>query len=427
MIDADAVGASKPTLGAYLVGAYLFSVAAFAYSESMGLLMIPQAVGALLLAYALLDILKKFRIEIPAEIGLYGLMGLLAVLTYFVGPDVGEWGTLSLGTLIKVVTATLACAQLIKSEVDLETALKIFVFSILIVFYQNLADLRTLSVADQIPEMDRFAGTFTDPNTAAIFSLTVVWASILLLLRARKRLWSWISLPVPIVIALVIIYYSGSKKGLMGLALFVLFLARLLYTRRNSTLYQKSFILLGAAVMIVVAGYFIYRSPFFFRVQQLVYGGDAGDVNRYYLASDALKIWLRDWRTFLIGVGYDNFRFVSDLQTNSHSTPLELLACNGLVGFSLFMGFLGLLFRKFVLLYKRAVDPELRRTFFLIIVFLFVYSFFMFTHVLHTSRELLPILGALAAYGQYRLRLLRPEPAAEQGAAPAVLDRVTPV
>jgi O-antigen ligase len=426
-MNVDAVEPSRPSLGAYLVGAYLFSVAAFAYSESLGLLMIPQAMGALLLGYALLDILKKFRIEIPKEIGLYGLMGLLAVLTFYVGPDVSEWGTQSLGTLVKVVTATLACAQLIKNEVDLETALKIFVFSILIVFYQNLGDLRSLSVADQIPEMERFAGTFTDPNTAAIFSLTVIWASILLLLRSRKKLWSSIVLAVPIVIALVIIYYSGSKKGLMGLALFVLFLARLLYTRQKSTFYQKSFILLAAAVLLVIAGYFIYRSPFFFRVQQLIYGGDAGDLNRYYLASDAVGIWLRDLRTFLIGVGYDNFRFVSDLQTNSHSTPLELLACNGLIGFSLFAGFLGLLFRKFVVLYRRAVDPELRRTFFLIIVFLFVYSFFMLTHVLHASRELLPIMGGLAAFGQYRLRLLKPEPASEPEAAPAVLDRATPV
>ena len=37
----DAATPAKPTLGAYLVGAYLFSVAAFAYSESLGLLMIP--------------------------------------------------------------------------------------------------------------------------------------------------------------------------------------------------------------------------------------------------------------------------------------------------------------------------------------------------------------------------------------------------
>lgn len=402
----DAVDLRKPTLGSYLVGAYLFSVAAFAYSESLGLLMIPQALGALLLAYALLDILTKFRIEIPREIGLYGLLGVVAALTFFLGPDIGGWGTLSLGTLLKVVTATLACAQLIKSEADLYLALKIFVFSIVIVFYQNFSDLQSLSVADKIPEMERFAGTFTDPNTAAIFSLTVIWASLLLLLGARKRLLNWVALSIPIVIALAIIYYSGSKKGLMGLALFVLFAARLVYTRARSSLYQKGFILLGAAALVLVVGYFIYRSPFFFRIQQLAYGGDAGDVNRYYLASDAVQIWLRDWKTFLIGVGYDNFRFVSDLQTNSHSTPLELLACSGLAGFSLFMGFLGLLSRKFVLLYRRSVDPDLRRTFFLIIVFLFIYSFFMLTHVLHASRELLPIMGGLAAFGHYHARRL---------------------
>jgi O-antigen ligase len=407
----DAYPPPKPTLGAYLVGAYLFCVSAFAYSESLGLLMIPQLVGALLIAYALLDILKSFRVQIPKEIGLYGLMGLLGVVTFFVGPDIGEWGMLSLGTLVKVVTATLACAQLIKSESDFYVALRIFVFCILIVFFQNFSDLRSLSVADQIPEMDRFAGTFTDPNTAAIFSLTIIWASILLLLHSRKTGWSSIALSVPIVIAMVIIYYSGSKKGLIGLALFVLFLVRLFYTRSKTTFYQRSFIFLGAVVLLLVAGYFIYRSPFFFRIQQLLYGGDAGDVNRRYLAGDAIEIWLRNARTFLIGVGYDNFRFASDLQTNSHSTPLEILACNGLVGFTLFVSFLTLLFRKFILLYRYVADARLRRTFFLIIVFLAIYSFFMLTHVLHVSRELLPIIGGLAAFGQYHMGLVRSEPA----------------
>jgi O-antigen ligase len=403
----DQIDRFKPTLRAYLVGAYLFSVPAFAYSETLGLLMIPQITGALLVAYALSDILRGLKIQIPKEIGLYGLMGLWAVITHYFGVSPNEWRTLSLGTLIKVVIATLACAQLIKDENDFYTALKIFVFSILVVFYQNMGDLRYLRIADNIPEMDRFAGTFTDPNTAAIFSLTVIWASILLLLHSRKGFLSWIWFSIPIVISLLIIYYSGSKKGLMGLGLFVLFLTKLLYTRQQSSFYKKSLILLIASALIIIAGYFIYSSPFFFRIQQLVYGGSAGDINRSYLISDAIHVWLRNWKSFFIGVGYDNFRFVSDLQSNSHSTPLELLACNGIIGCSLFMGFLILLFHKFVLLYRQALNPELKRIFFSIIIFLFIYSFFMLTHVLHASRELLPILGGLAAFGQYHLRLLR--------------------
>jgi O-antigen ligase len=402
----DPIDGSKPTLRAYLVGAYLFSVPAFAYSETLGLLMIPQIIGALLVAYALSDILRGLKIQIPKEIGLYSLMGLWAVVTYYFGVSPNEWRTLSLGTLIKVVIATLACAQLVKNENDFFTALKIFVFSILFVYYQNMGDLQYLRIADKIPEMDRFAGTFTDPNTAAIFSLTVIWASILLLLHSRKGLLSWIWFSVPIVISLLIIYYSGSKKGLMGLGLFVLFLTRLLYARQQSSFYKKSLILLIAAALIIIAGYFIYRSPFFFRLEQLIYGGSTGDVNRYYLLNDAVHVWLRNVKTFFIGVGYDNFRFVSDLQSNTHSTPLELLACNGIVGCSLFMGFLFLLFRKFVLLYRWTMNPEIKRLFILIIIFLFVFSFFMLTHVLHASRELLPILGALAAFGQYHLRLL---------------------
>jgi O-antigen ligase len=416
-VKAAPVVIAKPSLGAYVVGAYLFSVPAFAYSESLGLLMIPQVLGALLVGFAVLDILGNMKIKIPLEIGLYGLMGLAAVITFFIGPDISEWGTLSLGTLVKVVIATLACAQLIKDETDFFVALKIFVMSILIAFLQNMGDLQTLRVADKMVDTERFAGTFTDPNTAAIFSLTVIWAALLLWLHAGKSFFARAWLLVPAVISLVIIYYSGSKKGLLGLGLLALFVARMIYAQQRPSPYRKVLILVAAAVLIVAAGYFIYISPFFFRLQELIYGGSAGDVNRYYLAQDALNIWLTNVRTFLIGVGYDNFRFVSELQTNSHSTPLEILACNGLIGFSLFMGFLYLLFHKFIWLYRKALSPESRRVFYLVIIFLVIYSFFMLAHVLHTSRELLPLFGGLAAFGQYHLNRLRQGPVDEPDAS----------
>lgn len=397
---------SGPTLGAFLVGAYLFSVPAFAYSESYGLLIIPQITGVLLVAYAILDILRNQRAIIPLDIQLYGLMGLWAVITFFMGASAGKGGTLSLGTLIKVAIATLACGQLIKDENDLFTALKIFVFSILFVYYQNMGDLQYLRMADKITEMDRFAGTLTNANTAAIFSLTVIWASGLLLLVSRKGFFRGALYLIPIGISLIIIYYSGSKKGLIGIGLFVMFFARLLYIRQRA-FFRKSLILLVSFSLIIIAGYFIYTSPFFFRMEQLFSGGSVADANRLQLAKEAINVWLMNWRTFFMGVGYDNFRLFSSLQAYAHSTPLELLASNGLIGFSLFAGFLVLLFRKFYYLYRHALNQESKSVFFASLIFLFTYSFFMMTAVLHDSRELLPILGCLAAFGQYHLRLLR--------------------
>jgi hypothetical protein len=118
----DQTNRSKPTLGAYLVGAYLFSVPAFAFSESLGLLIIPQIIGAVLVAYALLDILGSQSIKIPREIQLYGLMGLWAVITFSFGASTSEWR--ALGTLIKVVVATLAfpfCLSITKIGVTYNT------------------------------------------------------------------------------------------------------------------------------------------------------------------------------------------------------------------------------------------------------------------------------------------------------------------
>jgi len=404
----DPVFKPKPRWGAYIIGAYLFSVPAFGYSDSTGLLVIPQVAGALLVGYALYDLLGRFRITISGEVGLYGLMGLWAGVTFFFQQGATPEDLQNLGTMIKVVVTTMACAQLIKDEDDLFIALKIFVFSILFVYYQNSGELQQLRAGGYITEQDRFAGTLTNANTAAIFSLTVLWAAMFLLVRSGFQSLKVALYLLPVGLALLIIYYSGSKKGLLGLAMLALFMARLLYIRRKSSLWQKSLVIAVSIVLVIVVGYFIYTSPFFFRMEQL-FGGlsNISDANRLDLAKEAAGVWLMNVRTFVMGVGYDQFWKFSSLGTYAHSTPLELLASNGLVGFSLFIGFLFLLWRKFLRLYRKTSDQDLKSLFFAIMIFLLIYSFFMLAAVLHESRELLPILGCLAAFGQYHLRLQR--------------------
>jgi O-antigen ligase len=402
----DQTSKDKITLRAVLVGVYLFSVPAFAYSEELGLLAIPQVTGALLVAYAILDILRS-RLKIPPEIQLYGLLGLWAAMTFVFAAHTGEIPTMRLGSLVKVVVATLACAQLIKDETDLFTALKIFVFSILLVYYLNRESLQILRVADQISENDRFGGTFTSPNFAAMFSLAIIWASVVLFLHARRGWLVGGLYLVPIGIALLVIYYTGSKKGLIGVAVFVLFLTRILYMRQQSSLGGKSLILLISLSLIILSGYFILTSPFYFRMQELFYGESAGDIKRLELARESIGVWLMNWKTFFMGVGYENFSLFSRYQTVAHATPLELLASNGIVGCSLFLGFLILLFRKFIFLYRHALNQKSKSIFFSVLIFLFLYTFFMLTDVLSDSREMLPILGCLGAFGQYHLLRLR--------------------
>jgi O-antigen ligase len=136
-------------------------------------------------------------------------------------------------------------------------------------------------------------------------------------------------------------------------------------------------------------------------------GRSEGDIKRLDLAGEAINVWLMNWKTFIMGVGYDNFSLFSRYQTYAHSTPLELLASNGIIGFSLFMGFFVLLFRKYLYLYRHALNQELKSTFFSALILLFLYSLFMLAEPLHDSRELLPILGGLAAFGQYHLLRLK--------------------
>ena len=420
----DTKNKSQSTLGAYIVGAYLFSVPAFAYSEDQGLLMIPQIMGAILMAIFVLDILKNLQIKMPREIRFYGLMGLWAVLTFVFAFSQSEVERLRLGTLVKVIIATLACAHLIKDDNDLFIALKIFVFSILLIFYQNRGDLQYLRTAEKITEADRFSGTFTNPNFAAMFSLTVIWASTFLWLHSGQGIRKRILLLAPIGISLIIIYYAGSKKGLIGLGLFVLFFARLLYIRQRTSFMRKSQVILIASLLIVGVGYLIYSSPFLFRTEQLISRESVSDLRRLDLADEAIKVWLMNGKTFFIGTGFDNFKLFSSFQTYSHSTPLELLASNGIVGFFLFMAFFLLISRKFLFLYKHTHDQQSRSVFFSILIFLVIYTFFMMTIVLHDARELMPIFGCLAAFGEYRLCLLRQNPVPLPGVYEPALKRV---
>lgn len=406
----------KPRWGAYLIGAYLFSVPAFGYSDSGGLLIIPQVTGALLVCFALYDLLGRLRISVPGEIGLYALMGLWAGVTFFFRSGATPEDMEGLLTLAKVVLTTLACAQLIKDEEDLFIALKIFAFSVLFVYFQNSGELRWMRIMSNITEDDRFAGTLTNANTAAIYSLTVVWGTLVLLLRARFAPIKFAAYVPSLGASLLIIYYSGSKKGLMGLALMAVFVVRLLYIRQREKVWQKALIVGISIVLVLVVGYFIYTSPFFFRMQQLFSGiSNASDANRLLLAKEAIGVWLTDTRTFFMGVGFGQFWKYSSLGTYAHSTPLELLASNGLVGFSLFMGFLALLWRTFLQVLRRTSDKETRSLVFAVMIFPLIYTFFMMASVLHESRELVPILGCLAAFGRYHLRRAGSGPAGAGG------------
>lgn len=401
----DQINKSKIRFRACLVGAYLFSVPVFSYSETMGLEFIPQIMGALLLAYAIYDMVWTQSIKIPFEIQLYGLLALWAAATFFLGENTSELRPL--GTLVKVAVVTMVCAHLIKDDTDLLTTMKIFVFSIPVVYYLNSETLVSLRISSQISEDDRFAGTLTNANTAAIYSLTIIWVCIFLLLHLKKGLFSRVLFLSPVGFALLIIYYTGSKKGLIGVGLFVLFVARLLYVRQKASIFKKAAVVLISVLLIVVTVYFIYTSPFFFRMQDLLYGGSVSDTNRVELGVEAIKVWLMNWRTFFMGVGHDNFRLFSVMQTYAHSTPLEILASNGIIGLFLFVALLVLLFRRFIYLYTHAPNLALQTDFFAILVFIFLYTILLVAAVLHDSRELMPLLGCLAAYGQYHVLLLK--------------------
>ncbi len=130
-----------------------------------------------------------------------------------------------------------------------------------------------------------------------------------------------------------IIFLTGSRKGIMftlaagaGLALYWVW---------RQPIRRRPLIIAAMAVVFVLVGYALYRSPQFSRVIDLsnYFAGrdvvDTGLVKRSHLYKDAIALWLQ--RPFG-GWGLDQFSAVSGWSTYSHSNYLELLVNHGVVG-----------------------------------------------------------------------------------------------
>lgn len=396
------------TLGAYFVAIYLFSVPAFSYSPDLSLAFIPQLLGFLVVSYAVVDIARQKNLQVGKDIQLYGLYSIWAVLTYLfssLGGNFEQGGTL--GTLVKVAAVTVAAAQLTKSRKDFNVVLAIYSSSIFLVAYLNYDLIQSLRNTTRILGTDRFDGTLANANTAAMYALSVIWTSLTIYLASSiNRLLKYI-LMLSIPIAVWIIAFSGSKKGLLGVAILSVLISWILIKRHRKSFLKFSGAIIAAGVLLTGSVYYIYHSPFFFRLELFFTGGDTGSTaQRYYLAETAIRIWLGDVRTFLIGLGYDNFRFHNQLRTYSHSTVTETLVTTGIVGFLLYFSCLFILGKRLLKLQRIALYRDSMPSIYMGLAFVLLFVFFSINAVMCASREFWPLIALVSSYSM--LFLARP-------------------
>lgn len=394
---------NKASLGSYLVGAYLFSVPAFSYSETMNLTFIPQIIAACVVMLAIFDILKTGNFNLSSNIKLYGYFVLWTAIAFILADD-WTYGELLL-TLIKVGFIVLAVNQLIKNEKDFLTAITIFNFSIVLVFYFNQDLISNLQKANKVTGEDRFAGTLTNANAAAMYALSILWSGITLLFSTGTKIFIKILTVLTVAVALWIIVYSGSKKGLIGVVLFAVFTGWLFIQENKHSFWKTLLASILALALISLTLYYVYNSPFFDRMQNMVSGDPHSTAHRIYLINTAIETWLEGGKTFLAGVGNGNFKDMNILGKYSHSTITETLVASGIIGFLLYFGSLFFLIRQFNHLRKITLGSRHFSTVFFCLILILLFLFFNSAAVMYDSRDFWPLMGVMSSYGMYISRL----------------------
>lgn len=385
----------KPTVGGFLAGIYLFSVPILSYSESLGLFMIPQYIGFLLVLYAVYDLFKSKQFTRSRFALFYVLFTIFSIISYLYSEHKEQ--TEPILTLVKVMIITVSITQLIKNRMDYSLCLFIFFISIFIALYLNYGEILRMRSSDSFSEEERFAGSFANANTAALYCLAVFWAGFTWLFYVRgKSLLKIIIIP-GLLLALLVTLYSGSRKGLLGLGLISVGVAWVTLKLFGTTHFRR--VLIGLCILAAMAFLFkfLYHSPFFYRLQGMFEGESSSNV-RSELFRQAIAIWSGSLKNLVMGIGINNFKFYNDYFAYSHSTISETLVSTGIIGFVLyFAGFL-VSFADYHKLYKMH-NSNYQTVVLLNLFMLFLTLFFNSTAVMFDDRLFMPFLGIISAFG----------------------------
>lgn len=387
----------KLTLGGILAGIYLFSVPIFSYSEKLGLSEIPQLIGLVLVLYAVYDLLKTKTI-IRSRFSLFFLLFTLwCIIGYFYSAHQSE--TKLLLSLIKVSVIAVCVTQLIKTRIDFFSSIFIFFTSVFFAVYLNLSELAAYNQSNDISDAERFAGSFENANTAAIYFLAILWGGAAILLGGRfGKKFNLIIIP-GLILAAVVIIYTGSRKGLIGLVLFALVMSWIMLKKLGTTYFRRILLGLLLILLLFLLFRFLYTSPYFYRLQGL-FEGEASVNERSDLFKQAITIWTSSIKNLFFGIGINNFMYYNEYFAYSHSTISETLVSSGLIGFSLYFAGLFAAFSQYISLYRDKSYPDKNQM--IIFVFMLIITLFInTTAVMYDDRLYLPLLGLIGSYGLF--------------------------
>ena len=313
-----------------------------------------RLLGGVLALLAISSWLRR-RGGIPAEVALFGAFIAWGVLTGFLSAT-NQSFVLAYGRLLsQELILAFALTEYVRARGS-----PTFVFLLLMVvplcMFWYARGAGQLVTAQEGSKGSRLTSFTANPNTAASLCLYGLFGVAYFLWNRKKQglvLWPLLALPF----AASSLVFSGSRKNLVSVGVFVLMWAFLTYGRaKNSRLRSVLSLLVVAAALYGAGRFIVENTPVGERFRQTSLDPRLSTV-RYNLYEEG---WMMFLESPFQGVGLGNFVAHSSTGKYSHSDFMEVLATTGLVGFVLYFSIYLVLWRRLRRVLRRHPDATAR-------------------------------------------------------------------
>lgn len=398
-VDQAAAERRMPGFLSILLGLYLLSVPLLSFSAKLQANYVPQAIGVVLALLWLVGGLpaQGWRPIWPRPIMilwvfvLWALSGLL--VTVSVPIFLPQWLS-----LVKITAMAWLAAQVVRHRADM---LACWVFVILACILIFVVDRGTIMGAMEYTGGHRADDTLAqNANSLAYFSLAAIIAALCLIFATKS--WTLKALGIAAMpILLLIVAASGSRKGMVCLAIIAIGLY-FLHFRRVGKLHGYGYRLamfIAGSIIALGTLYLISTMPFIERIVDTMSSStEIRREARYVYFIRALEATAEHP---VFGLGLEGFAMagLSGMKGHySHSTPAETLSCTGIPGFLLYYGaILSLLIR---ILKARRLPLEHRDMAMvnMMLIYLLLFILYSLASVMIHDRLSWPIMGAMYGY-----------------------------
>jgi hypothetical protein len=394
---AGSASSSVGSVPAAICAAAIAAVPLFHYTEGRSL--IAQGLAVMAVIAAGTTLLHRWPPIDAAMVALLALVGFWG-LSVVAHPE--AW--LSYQSLVKMCVLSQAAHMVFRTR---QHVLLLFGFvgaTGLVLVGMNwgeLSQLRTSLVGSAgIPfDQERFAGTFANANVAGVHGVMVLVAAFIIFFNARHWL-RWVVLVSGLTGGLVLCYYSGSRKAMLGLALMPMIVPWMGQSRDHEGRIRWARWLLLAAGAVLVAGALLLNTPYLARLVRPLSDGpqvEASSSARMAMLTRAVELWSEHP---LLGCGFGGFATLSGFGVYSHTTFGEVLCNGGLVGLTLVLVFYLVPATQLAGLARRPAGERDARLSAGLLSFWGMFTFFSVFAVTLDPGEYLPICAGVCGYIQ---------------------------